>query len=65
MDIVQIVDIFVKNRYNKIYKDNSNMRQDLRKLQFKDEAMTPSNPKWENAITRIGDIYQKRYESRS
>lgn len=41
------------------------MRQDLRKLQFKDEAMFPSNPKWENAITRIGEIYQKRYETRS
>ena len=37
------------------------MKQNLRKLQFKKEAMSPDNPKWENAITRIGEIYQKKY----
>lgn len=41
------------------------MHQDLQKLQFKDEAMTPDNPKWSNAIMRSGELYQKKYEMRS
>ena len=41
------------------------MHHDLRQLQFKDEAMTPDNPKWENAIMRVGDLYKKEYEPRS
>lgn len=41
------------------------MHRDLRKLQFKDEAMFEHNPKWENAITRVGEIYQKKFETRS
>ena len=41
------------------------MHQDLQKLQFKDEAMTPDNPKWSNAIMRSDELYQKKYEMRS
>lgn len=41
------------------------MHQDLKNKLFQEEAMTPSNPKWEFAITRVGKLYQKEYESRS
>jgi dGTPase len=41
------------------------MQEQLRKRLFKDEAMTQNNPKWENSITRIGELYQKKYEVRS
>lgn len=42
-----------------------NMYHELRQLQFKDEAMTPDNPKWEQAITRIRELYKKEHEIRS
>ena len=41
------------------------MHQDLVKEQFKSEAMTPNNPKWENAVMRVGELYQKEHEARS
>lgn len=41
------------------------MHQSLRQEQFKKEAMTPANPKWEAAIVRAGNLSQKEHEVRS
>lgn len=39
--------------------------QNIRQRQFKDEAITPENPKWKQAILRMGNLYQKEIEVRS
>lgn len=39
--------------------------QDLRQEQFKEYAVNPNNEKWENCISRVGDLYQKEYDLRS
>ena len=41
------------------------MRQNLREEQFKDYAVTPQNPKWENCIVRVRDLYRKDVDIRS
>ena len=57
------LDRVVKNDIMK--KRQGNMHQELNRLQFKEEAMTPENPKWESAIMRSGSLYQKKFEIRS
>ena len=57
------LDRVVKNDIMK--KRQGNMHQELNRLQFKEEAMTPENPKWGNAIMRSGSLYQKKFEIRS
>mgnify|MGYP002624033250 CR=1 FL=1 len=41
------------------------MRDKLRQEQFKKEAISPDNPKWENSISRIGDLSKKEFDIRS
>ena len=41
------------------------MHQNVRHEQLKHEAMTPDNPKWENAVTRAGSLTKKDIELRS
>ncbi len=41
------------------------MSQTLKQEQFKEESMTPNHPKWEKAISRGGNLYQKEFEIRS
>ena len=41
------------------------MHHNLRQEQFKDYAVSPENEKWENCISRIGEIYHKEYDLRS
>lgn len=41
------------------------MHPDLKQGLFKDYAISPDNPKWEEAITRVGTLYKKEFEPRS
>lgn len=38
---------------------------ELRLKQFEEFAMTPDNPKWENAIIRLHELYHREYDVRS
>lgn len=42
-----------------------NLQQEHRREQFKQEAMFPSNPKWNNAIMRAGNLTHKEFDVRS
>lgn len=46
-------------------KERTVMQNNLRQEQFKKEAMTPDNPKWEVAISRIGKLPKKEFDIRS
>ena len=41
------------------------MYKNLKEKKFKDYAVTPDNPKWENCITRTGELYKREKEVRS